>query len=193
MVSIPARTVDEYLAKLPPERRAVVSAVRQMVKRHMPKGYVEQTGYGMIGWVVPLSTCPDTYNGEPLCYAGIAAQKHHYSLYLTGVYLDPILQARVRTAFARAGKRLDMGKSCIRFRSLDAIPLEALGKLVAAVPVQKFIKRYTAIHAATRTAKRKAAGSGSATRSRKAAKAAKPVRRAKAVKRSPRAAPARKR
>ena len=157
MVSIPARTVDEYLAKLPPEQREVVSAIRQMMQRHMPKGYVEQTGYGMIGWVVPMETTGPTYNGQPLCYAGIAAQKRHYSIYLMGAYMDAGLTRRVQDAFAKAGQRLDMGKSCIRFTSLERIPLEALGPIVAAVPVKEFVTRYQAIHAATKTGAKKAA------------------------------------
>ena len=154
MVSIPAASVDEYLAQLPEERRAVVSAVRKMVKKHLPKGYQERAAYGMIGWEVPLAKSGPTYNGQPLCFAGIAAQKHHYSLYLTAAYMDPVITKRVQDVFKAAGKRLDMGKSCVRFKSLDAIPLDDLGPIVAAVPMEEFIERYQAIHAAPKTAKR---------------------------------------
>ncbi|MFL5521803.1 MAG: iron chaperone [Gemmatimonadales bacterium] len=154
MVSIPAATVDEYLAQLPEDRRAVVSAVRKMVKKHLPKGFQERASYGMIGWEVPLAKSGPTYNGQPLCFAGIAAQKHHYSLYLTSAYMDPVITKRVQDIFKAAGKRLDMGKSCVRFRSLDAIPLDDLGPIIAAVPMDEFIERYHAIHAPPRTSKR---------------------------------------
>ena len=154
MVSIPAATVDEYLAQLPEERRAVVSAVRKMVKKHLPKGFQERASWGMIGWEVPLTKSGPTYNGQPLCFAGIAAQKHHYSLYLTAAYMDPVITKRVQDIFKSAGKRLDMGKSCVRFRSLDAIPLDDLGPIIAAVPMDEFIRRYHAIHAPPQTSKR---------------------------------------
>jgi uncharacterized protein YdhG (YjbR/CyaY superfamily) len=156
MVAIPAATIDEYLAQLPEDRRAVVFAVRNMVKRHLPKGIQERTNWGHICYEVPLATSGPTYNGQPLCYAAIAAQKHHYALYLTAVYMDPVLTRRVQEVFKAAGKKLDMGKSCVRFKSLDAIPLEELGAIVAAVPMTEFIQRYQAIHAGTKTARRKA-------------------------------------
>jgi len=154
MASIPAATVGEYLAQLPEDRRAVVSAVRRMVKRSLPKGFQERTNWGHICYEVPLAKSGPTYNGQPLCYAAIAAQKHHYALYLTAAYMDPVLTRRVQEAFKTAGKKLDMGKSCVRFKSLDAIPLEELGAIVAAVPMTEFIKRYQAIHAGPKTARR---------------------------------------
>src|SRR4026208_150004 len=83
-----ATTVAEYLNALPEDRRKVVSKLRSFVKKHMPKGYKEQIGWGVITYAVPLQTLPDTYNGEPLCYTAIAAQKNYYSLYLMGVYGD---------------------------------------------------------------------------------------------------------
>jgi hypothetical protein len=168
MATIPAATVDEYLAQLPENRRAVVAAVRKMVKRNLPKGIQERTNWGHICYEVPLAKSGPTYNGQPLCYAAIAAQKNHYALYLTGVYMDPALTRRVQEAFKAAGKKLDMGKSCVRFKSLDAIPLDALGPIVAAVPMEAFIARYQSIHAGTKTARR-------ATTTKAAKKAAKPA------------------
>jgi hypothetical protein len=162
MVSIPASTAAEYLAQLPHDRRAVVEALRALVRGHLPPGYVEGAGWGMLTYSVPLARSGPTYNGQPLCYVALAAQKQHYSLYLTGAYMDPALTARLKAAFAAAGKRLDMGKSCVRFRSLDALPLDALGPIVAAVPVEEFVARYQAIHAAPRTR----ASGAAATRSR---------------------------
>lgn len=157
MATIPSDTVDEYLAQLPEDRRAVVSAVRRMVKRNLPKGLQERANWGHICYEVPLAKSGPTYNGQPLCYAAIAAQKNHYALYLTAPYMDPALTRRVQETFKAAGKKLDMGKSCVRFKSLDAIPLDELGPIVAAVPMEEFIARYQSIQAGTRTARRAAA------------------------------------
>ena len=82
MVSSAAATVEAYLAELPPERRAVVATVRALVNAHLPEGYVEGMHWGMIGWVIPLSRYPVTYNKQPLIYAALAAQKNNYALYL---------------------------------------------------------------------------------------------------------------
>jgi uncharacterized protein YdhG (YjbR/CyaY superfamily) len=151
VASIPAATVDEYLAQLPAERRAVVAAVRAMVRKHLPKGYEERPAWGMITYSVPLERTGPTYNGQPLCYAALAAQKHHYSLYLMGAYMNPVLTKRLQELFASAGRKLDMGKSCVRFKTLDAIPLEGLGEVIAAVPVDTFVSRYQAVHGATKS------------------------------------------
>ena len=113
MASSKATTVADYLAELPAERRAVVSAVRDVVVRNLPAGYRETMNWGMISYEVPLETHPDTYNGQPLAYAGLAAQKNHYALYLSPVYSDPAREQWLRDAFAQAGKKLDLGKSCL--------------------------------------------------------------------------------
>ena len=135
-------TVTEYLASLPAERRAVVSKVRAVVRKHLPGGYKEVAAGGGIAWVVPLSRYPETYNGQPLMYAALAAHKNSYSLYLMGVYGDAALEKWWRDAYAKAGRKLDMGKSCVRFKSLDALPLDVVGECIARVPVDAFIDRY---------------------------------------------------
>ena len=117
-------------------------AVRKMLKACMPKGYKEVMRWGMISWEVPFTLYSDTHNGLPLCYAALAAQKNHLSLYLMGVYMHPDQVAAVKAAFKEAGKRLDMGKSCIRFKSAADIPLAAIGKLVAQIPPARYIVRY---------------------------------------------------
>ena len=142
MVSSAATTVEAYLASLPEERRAVVSAVRDVVRTHLPDGYREAMAWGMIGYAIPLERYPDTYNGQPLCFAALAAQKNHFSLYLTCAYNDTRDAQRLKEAFVQAGKKLDMGKSCIRFKSLDDLPLPAIGKLIASVPPEEFIARH---------------------------------------------------
>ena len=144
MATSKAATVDEYIAELPAERARVVSAVRKVVLKNLPKGYRESMEFGMISYGIPLERFPDTYNGRPLGYAAIAAQKNHYAVYLMGVYGDPAGERALRDAFAAAGKKLDMGKSCVRFKSLDDIPLDAIGDAVAAMPAERFIALYEA-------------------------------------------------
>jgi len=146
MASSKAATVDEYLAELPEERREIVAAVRDMVVRNLPAGYRETMAWGMISYEIPLERHPQTYNGQPLAYAAIAAQKNYYALYLMSAYAGEQENA-VREAFAAAGKKLDMGKSCIRFKKLDDLPLEALGRIIAATPPESFIAQYEAARA----------------------------------------------
>ena len=137
-----AKTVAEYLSALPEERRKVVSKLRSFVKAHLPKGYKEQIGWGVITYAVPLKTLPDTYNGEPLCYTAIAAQKNYYSLYLMGVYGDPTKATRLADAYKARGRKLDMGKSCLRFKSLDEVPLDVVGEIIASVPMERYVEIY---------------------------------------------------
>jgi len=139
MVSSKTTTVADYLAELPPDRAAVVSHVRDLVNRAMPDGYREGIGYGMIGWVVPLEDYPDTYNGQPLAYVGLAAQKNHYSIYLNCVYASKQRAERFQAAFAAAGKRLDMGKSCIRFKRIDQLAEDVLAAEIASTTPAEFI------------------------------------------------------
>lgn len=142
MVQSKAATVDEYLSELPEERRAVVSKVRDVVRRNLPKGYRETTNWGMIAYDIPLERYPDTYNGQPLCYAGLAAQKNHYALYLMGAYSNPADAAKLREAFRKAGKKMDMGKSCLRFQRAEDLPLEAIGRLIKGTSPDEFIRSY---------------------------------------------------
>ena len=144
MVSSAATSVDAYLAELPPERRGVVSTVRDLVNAHIPPGYEEGMAYGMIGWSIPLSRYPVTYNKQPLAYVALAAQKNAYSLYLMGVYGIGEQEGKLRDAAAAAGKKLDMGKSCLRFRKADDLPLQAIGQLIASMPVDDYIAAYEA-------------------------------------------------
>lgn len=139
-------TVAQYLAGLPAERRAVIAGVRKLVRAHMPKGYSEFINWGVITWGIPLSEYPDTYNGQPLCYAALAAKKNHSALYLMGCYGSPTLTAYLRDAYKQAGKKFDMGKSCLRFRSMDELVPEAVGHVIAAVPVKTYLEFYESVH-----------------------------------------------
>lgn len=147
MVQSKAATVAEYLDQLPDDRREAISKVRAVVKKNLPKGYREVVGYGMINYVIPLERFPDTYNGQPLCYVGLASQKNHMALYLVGVYATE-QEKQLRDAFAKAGKKLDMGKSCLRFKKLDDLPLDVIGKIVAGTPPEEMIARHEAVHGA---------------------------------------------
>lgn len=144
MVSSAASTVDEYLAGLPLERASVVTAMRDLINAHMPPGYQETMAFGMIGWGIPLSRYPDTYNKQPLGYVALAAQKNSYSLYLMGVYADAEQERVLFEAAAAAGKKLDKGKSCLRFKRPDDLPLRAIGKLIASLQVDDYIALYEA-------------------------------------------------
>lgn len=154
MVLSPAKTVEEYLAQLPPERRAVVAAVRRLVLEHLPAGYVESIDWGMICWGIPLARYPETYNGRPLGYVALAAQKSHCSLHLLSVYADSKQERELRAAFARAGKRLDMGRSCVRFRRLEDLELDAIGRIIASTPPEAWIARYEASRQASKSRRR---------------------------------------
>jgi hypothetical protein len=152
MVMSKATTVAAYLDEQTPERRAELEKVLRVVRKNMPKGYREQMAWGMIGWGVPLERYADTYNGQPLCYAGLAVQKNFNSLYLMGCYMSPEHTRRLEQAFADAGLKLDMGKSCIHFKRGEDLPLGAIGKLVAEWPVEEYIRAYEAARARPRTA-----------------------------------------
>lgn len=166
MAQSKATTVAAYLDEQPPERRAELEKVLRVVRKHMPRGYAEGMSWGMIGWVVPLERYPDTYNGQPLCYAGLAAQKNYNSLYLMGCYMSPEQTRRLEQAFADAGLRLDMGKSCIHFRRAEDLPLAAIGGLVAEWPPEAYVEAYQAAQARPR----KAVKSSKAARSARSAR-----------------------
>jgi hypothetical protein len=135
-----AKTPEEYLADLPESRRDAIATVRAVVRRNLPKGYAEFVSWGMLNYGIPLSRFQETGNGQPLCYAALAAQKNYCSLYLMSVYADKGQEARLRDGFTAAGKKLDMGKSCVRFKSADDLPLDVVGQLIAAVPADQWIE-----------------------------------------------------
>ena len=193
MVSSAERTVEGYLDSLPPERRAVVSAVRDLVRRSLPRGYRETMEWGMIGYGIPLERYPDTYNGQPLCYAALAAQKNHYALYLMSAYQEGADTNWLKDAFARAGKTLDMGKSCLRFKSLDDLPLPAIGEFVASVTPEQFIARYKASRAAPRSTPAKKSASATRVNAEKGAAKKSPARKSSTKKPTARKPAARKR
>lgn len=144
MVSSAASDVEEYLAELPDDRAEVVEQVRQLVLANLPDGVVETMNWGMIAYEIPLDRYPDTYNGQPLLYAALAAEKHHYALYLHSVYSSEADAGLLERAYDEAGLKLDVGRSCVRFKRLDQLLPEAIAAAVGAVTVEEFISRHEA-------------------------------------------------
>ena len=137
-----------WLASLPPEKRAVIEEARALVHKNIPKGYAEFMNWGVINWGIPLDEFPDTYNGQPLCYIGLAAQKNYNSLYLMGVYasngdyMAPFPEKLLVEAFKKAGKRLDMGKCCLHFRKLDDLELTSVAQVIAMSTPKEYLAYY---------------------------------------------------
>jgi hypothetical protein len=147
MVSSKAATPDAFIAELPPERVELVTRLRDLVNRAIPPGYEEGMSWGMIGWEVPLSRYPDTYNKQPLVFAALAAQKNHTALYLNCLYASAERTERLRAAWAAEGKTLDRGKSCLRFKRWDDVAEGPLAEAIAGVPLEAFIAEYEATRA----------------------------------------------
>jgi hypothetical protein len=134
-----ATTVDGYMAELPPERRAELETVRNVILKHLPDGYQEAMRWGMISYEIPLETYPHSANGQPVLYAALAANKRDHALHLMGAYAGGQREA-IESAFEAAGLRLDMGKACVHFKTAADLPLDAIGKLIAAVPPARMIE-----------------------------------------------------
>ncbi len=140
-------SVKEYLESLPEDRRKAISKVRAAVNRGLPKGYKEGVQYGMIGWSVPHSLFPAGYHcdpKQPLPFAYLGNQKNHMSLHLMCVYGDEGQRKWFEGEWRKSGKKLDMGKACIRFRSAEDVPLDVVSAAVARVPVDQYVAHYTA-------------------------------------------------
>ena len=136
-----ASTVEQYLAELPDDRREAIETVREVILKNLPEGYEEVMNWGMITYQVPLETYPDTYNRKPLMYAAMASQKKHMAVYLTGIYMDDEARREFEAAYRATGKRYDVGKSCVRFRKLEDLPLELIGESIALFGVTEFVER----------------------------------------------------
>jgi len=140
-----AQTVEQYLAELPADRREAIQAVRRIILNNLSPGYQEGMQYGMIGYFVPHSVYPPGYHcdpRQPLPFAALASQKNYMSLYLMCVYGNPEHEDWFRQAWSKSGKKLDMGKSCVRFKKIDDVPLDVIGETIRRVPVEKLIGYY---------------------------------------------------
>jgi uncharacterized protein YdhG (YjbR/CyaY superfamily) len=134
-----ASAVAAYIARLPAARRQELQRVRRVVRKHLPAGYEETLTSGMIAYEVPLAKYADTYHGRALWYAALAAEKNHLSLHLMPVYGSSRLAQQLRDGFKTAGKKLDMGKACIRFHTADELALDAIAEVVASTPLEQFV------------------------------------------------------
>lgn len=186
-----ATTVQQYLNGLPEDRSAALQAVRAAVNRGLPRGYREGIQYGMIGWYVPHALYPDGYHCNPkigVPFASLASQKNHMALYLNCIYSSEKDRAQFEKDWAKSGKKLDMGKSCIRFKRLEDLPLDVITAAVKRVPITTFLAHYeAAIGSRKKPAKKKTTGAGPAKKAAgkkaasKKARAKKPVAKKKAV------------
>ncbi len=137
-----AGSVEDYLGELSRERREALQEVRKVVLDNLPAGYVETMNWGMITYEIPLERYPDTYNKRPLMYAALASQKNHMSLHLMCVYSHKESRIRFEEKFKASGKKLNMGKSCVRFKRLEDLPLDVVGEAIAGTSVDAYIRFY---------------------------------------------------
>ncbi len=135
-------SVEEYIAGMPEERRSAIASLRDLILAHLPEGYAEEMDFGMIAYVVPLDKYPKTYNGHPLMYAALALQKNYMSLYLMNIYGDPETHRWFTEEFNARGKKLNMGKSCVRFKKLDDLPMDVIGQAIAKTTPAEWIEIY---------------------------------------------------
>jgi len=160
-----ATTVAQYLAELPADRRATVETVRKVILKNIDRNKVEETMlYGMIGYVIPFRVYPPGYHcppKQPLPYICLASQKNYLSLYMMGLYEGTSVAQEFRDAWKKAGKKLDMGKSCIRFKTADDLALDVVADAIRNTPVASYIAQYESVlnePKDVRTKRRKAAG-----------------------------------
>lgn len=141
-----ANSPEEYIKQLPPERQAAVSKLKGIITKNLPKGFQEQMSYGMLGWVVPHSTYPDGYHCDPklpLPFINLASQKNFVALYHSGIYANPKLHDWFVGEYPKHVKtKLDMGKSCIRFKKMEKIPYALIGELCTKLTVEDWITLY---------------------------------------------------
>lgn len=141
-----AKTVVEYLEQIPDEQKSVVSKLQKTINKNLPKGFKEVMNYGMIGYVVPHSIYPDGYHCDPklpLPFMGLAAQKNFVAFYHMGIYADPQLLSWFTESYAKlVPTKIDMGKSCLRFKKNSTVPYELIGELVQKMTTEDWINLY---------------------------------------------------
>lgn len=146
MVRSNASSVEDYLGELPDARSEAIAEVREVILANLGDGFVETMNWGMISYEVPLETFPDTYNGKPLMLAALANQKRHMAVYLTSVYADPETLEWFTERYRETGKKMDMGKSCVRFSALEHLPVALIGEAIARVDLETFLDYHRASH-----------------------------------------------
>jgi len=140
-----AATPAEYLSSMPEDRREVLTVVMQLLLDNLPEGIQERMNFGMLYYETPLATYPITYNKQPLMFAALAAQKHYFSLYLNSIYGFDQIRDQFEADYLATGKKLDIGKVCIRFKTLADLPLDVVGRALSAITVKDFIANYEAL------------------------------------------------
>lgn len=175
--------VDDYLAQLPADRRDAIARVRDVINQNISRGFEEKLQYGMIAWCVPESVLPasEVYNKQPLCFTALGSQKSHMAVYMMGIYGDEAHRAWFEKAYKDSGKKPDIGKSCVRFKTLEALPLDVIGEAVSKIPVDKFVATYHASREQTAEGRAKAAAVERAKDERVKAKGAKATAKASAA------------
>src|SRR5262245_7074651 len=168
------KTPAQYVDSLPVDRARTIATMRAFVNEHIPRGYEECIVWGTIGWAIPLSRYPDTYNKQPICYVALSSQKNYCVLYLMAAYMGANGGAsqleQLKAAFKAAGKKLNMGKCCVSFKSPDDLPLEAIGKLIAAISSEKWIEIYEQSRLMTKAGQAQKAKQGAPSASKVAAR-----------------------
>lgn len=142
MVSSAAATIEQYIAELEEPRRGEITELLGLIRQNLPKGFDETMAWGMIVFQVPMAVSGPTYNDQPLAAVALASQKNYISFYLSSIYASKELTAEFHERWARSGKKLDMGKSCVRFKSLDKADLETLGWAVSLLDPVQFTQMY---------------------------------------------------
>ncbi|NGP88959.1 DUF1801 domain-containing protein [Fodinibius halophilus] len=142
MAKSKTQTVEGYIQELPEYRRETIEEIRELILDNLPDGYEETISWGMINYEIPLEKYPDTYNNQPLTYVGLAAQKNHNALYLMSAYQDEEIQEWLEEKFEESNKEMDMGRSCLRFQTINDLPLEAIAELIAKQTPDEFIEAY---------------------------------------------------
>lgn len=140
-----AKTVEEYLESLPTDRKEAISTVRNTILANLPKGFEESMQYGMISYVVPHSIYPAGYHCDPkqaLPFISLASQKNHMAVYMFCIYCDPQMANEFIQEYQETGKKLDMGASCVRFKKLENLPVELIGKYTGKLALDEFISIY---------------------------------------------------
>ena len=142
-----ASTVAEYLSELPPDRRKVIAAVRKVIRKSVDKDIEEGMQYGMIGYYIPHRVFPAGYHCDPeqgVPYLALASQKNYMALYLMFAYVGTAAGTYIREAYAKAGRKLDMGKCCLRFKSLEELDLDVVAEAIRRAPSKSHLKVYEA-------------------------------------------------
>ncbi len=158
------KTPDHYIAALPPDRAKSITTVRALINKSIPSGFEECLVWGTIGWTIPLSRYPDTYNGQPICYVALSSQKNYCVLYLMGAYWSATQLEQLKAAFKTAGKKLNMGKCCVQFGTPDDLPLEAIGEMIAGTSSEQWIEFYEQSRLKTKSGQAKAAKKATSTK-----------------------------